>query len=509
MFTSAERYITTIADDGKPRFLTFSDGKLILTDQFSPLEAEDTWLKDAYYNLYTDRYAIRLEGPDTDQSGRYLVLNEMTGAVTDTLISTLSESLACWSVLSLSQAMQRYLELSGRSGTYVNWDFNPTTGTLTFFGQLRTHTYVTPEARPWHLYRHLIRHVVFSGKISLLGANLLNGCTHLESLTFVTATKPVPADGTFTDVPAGIDIFAPNPDEYKDYLPDCKTHFLVHLQETYEYDGTNQAPWVEGIYDAEVTAGVLEKDVGTYTSIFTIVINIDGKACEYTGPFTYTILPAPLTLAARDYSRAYGSKNPNLHVSVNGLKGADTEKSVFSSSPIVVVEADEKSTVGTYPILAMGGTLANSNYVLSYQHAMLTVRPKTLSIIADDKTCYQGESHPVFTYSCIGFVNGDDESVLTQFPVLSCEADSTSEAGKYPISISGGVAHNYSIVTANGILTILEGTDVDFLREKDEKGTLSTILDLCGRPIHVDGESSQCLPEGLYIINGKKKYIHQ
>lgn len=506
-FPTDERYITTIADDGNLRYLTFVNGKLSLTSQISPIVLDGSWLKDAYFNYNTDSYAIRVSGSGIGTSGSYLVVSELANEVNDTLISTLSESLACWSILSIQQIMQqRYLLLSGKSGTSANWSFNQTTGTLTLEGHMRTHSYVTPEVRPWHIFRHLIRHVVISGDISLLGANLFNGCTNLESLTFITTTKPIPADGTYEGVPVGVNIYAANPEDYQNYLPDCKTHFLASVKKTYMYEGVNQQPLTEGFYDATVIAGNLEKDAGTYTTIFTIATIIEGKTYEYTGPFTYSILPSPLTLAAHDYSRMYGANNPKFSVSINGLKGMDTEKSMFTNKPEAYTYADNISPAGAYPIFAIGGELANENYVLRYQHATLTIRPKPLSIIADNMTCYQGEPIPKFTYSCIGFANGDDEKILTEIPVLSCIADSTSAPGKYPITITGGKAFNYSIVTANGILTILEGTDVGCIHEKSNE-IIIPIFDLYGRPILVDEEQEANLPTGIYIINGKKTII--
>lgn len=507
-FKASTLVVTTTSADGQLRFLTHTDGQFGLSDQFSILTQDPSaplW-QDAFYNPYIDRSALRLSGEDSEGRSHYLMVNGLSGSVADTTVAVLSECLGQWTVLSLAQAVGYYLTLSGKSGVNVNWDFDLATRTLTFNGALRTHTYTKLESRPWHLYRSLIQHVVFVGQISLLGANLLADCTNLESITFISGIKPSVGEGTFDGIPEPQDIYTTNPDLFDGFLPGCRTHFLVKIREMYTYDGTCQTPVVEGHYDAVVTEGTLQKDAGTYMSVFTIAINIDGKIYEYTGPFAYTILPAPLTLASRDCARTYGDDNPNFRIYVSGLKGDDSEKSVLRTPAFVTCEADRKSPVGAYAILISGAELADSNYVINYQYGTLTVRPKTLSIIADNLTRYVGEPNPIFTYRCIGFVNGDDVSVLTELPMLSCEADSISTPGKYPIFISGGAAPNYSVKTANGILTVMEGSGTVSLVEDNSEGLLQ-VYDLLGRRVSMDGQSLQLLSPGIYLVNGKKTII--
>ena len=61
-----------------------------------------------------------------------------------------------------------------------------------------------------------------------------------------------------------------------------------------------------------------------------------------------------------------------------------------------------------------------------------------------------------FWYSYSGFVNGEDEDVLTELPVIECEAASMLEAGEYPITVSGGEALNYEFKYEQGTLTVLQ-----------------------------------------------------
>lgn len=419
--TSAAKVITTTDAGGKTLFLSITDGKPALTDLFTVITPDKSasLLQDAFYNPTLDAYAIRLSGPDANNSGTYLTTDATTAALTDTTVTTLTERLGQWTVLSEQQAMQRYLTFSGKSGSSVNWDFDMATGTLTFKGVMRTNSYVKPESRPWHLYRHLVRHAVFAGEIRLLGAYLLAGCTNIEDMTFIADTPPVPGEQTFDGIPEGIVIYAPLPEAFEGYLSHCHTHPLLQVQEKYLYDGTRQTPVVEGPYATTVVNGELQTDAGTYTSSLTIAISIGSATHEYTRAFPYTILPAPMT------------------------------------------------------------------------------------IYADHATRSAGEANPPFTYTCKGFVDGDDESVLTAKPVLTCEADSQSPPGEYPIHISGGEAHNYDITHVTGTLTVTDAAGVK-PAANDGHGTHYTVRDLQGRPVATDKATAKNLPRGIYIENRKK-----
>jgi gliding motility-associated-like protein len=84
-----------------------------------------------------------------------------------------------------------------------------------------------------------------------------------------------------------------------------------------------------------------------------------------------------------------------------------------------------------------------------------------LTIKTDDKTRVYGEANPVFTASYSGFVYNETSSVLTTLPTITTIADVISPAGKYPITISGAVANNYTFNYINALLTILPAPVVD------------------------------------------------
>lgn len=87
-----------------------------------------------------------------------------------------------------------------------------------------------------------------------------------------------------------------------------------------------------------------------------------------------------------------------------------------------------------------------------------TVNKAPLTVTAESFSVDYGETVAAddFWYSYSGFVNGEDEDVLTELPVIECEAASIPEAGEYPITVSGGDAKNYEFVYDNsGILTVV------------------------------------------------------
>ena len=64
------------------------------------------------------------------------------------------------------------------------------------------------------------------------------------------------------------------------------------------------------------------------------------------------------------------------------------------------------------------------------------------------------EDDPDFSFTCSGFVNSDNESVLTKNPTYTTDATKTSNVGKYSITPSGAAAKNYEISYEQGELTI-------------------------------------------------------
>ena len=197
------------------------------------------------------------------------------------------------------------------------------------------------------------------------------------------------------------------------------------------------------------TEATKTSDVGDYA----IKAN-DGVAKNYDLAIAdgkLTITPAPLTIKANDMTRLYYSENPSLDYTCNGFVNGD-DKSTLSVKPNLSTSATLTSNVGDYDIEANGAV--NPNYSISYEKGKLSVTPRTLTASVGNYERIYNEENPAFEVTYAGFVGNEDESVISTKAVASTTATKTSDAGTYPIEVSGGGATNYVFSYNSGTLTI-------------------------------------------------------
>ena len=233
---------------------------------------------------------------------------------------------------------------------------------------------------------------------------------------------------------------------------------------TFEYDASESltgTPSVTCAATATSPVGTYPIVVGQGTVTGATVTGVDG---------TLTITEAPLTVTAAAASREYGDANPSLTVSYNGFKNGENE-SVLTTKPTAACTATATSAVGQYDITVSGG--AAQNYKFTYVGAKLTVNKAPLTVKADDKSRVEGTANPELTVSYTGFKNGETEAVLDTKPTVTTTATTTSPAGTYPITVSGGSAKNYNLSYQNGTLTVTAGaltvTAKSYTREYGEE----------------------------------------
>lgn len=137
---------------------------------------------------------------------------------------------------------------------------------------------------------------------------------------------------------------------------------------TLSYSGFLHGDDVDALDNAPgaTTAADTQSGVGTYDII-------PGGGHDRVYAFAYvsgilTVEPAPLTCAADDKRRPFGSLNPPLTISYSGLKNDDPAPAV---QPLPACPADAGSPPGPYPITITGG--ADANYELHLVPGMLTV----------------------------------------------------------------------------------------------------------------------------------------
>lgn len=194
--------------------------------------------------------------------------------------------------------------------------------------------------------------------------------------------------------------------------------------------------------------------VGTSPVTATYPISVSGAAAaNYNITFvagTLTVTKRPLT-ATLSLSRVYGSNNPALTVGYTGFANSETA-AVLTTLSTATCAATATSPVGTYPIVVTGGSA--TNYTINNQNGVLTVTPAVITATANNFSRVYATANPMFTVSYSGFVNGQTASVITTQSTASTTALTSSPAGGYPITVTGGVAPNYTFTYVAGTLTV-------------------------------------------------------
>jgi len=120
--------------------------------------------------------------------------------------------------------------------------------------------------------------------------------------------------------------------------------------------------------------------------------------------------------------------------------------------------ADVGTSISVTSNLTLTGSAAG-NYTLTQPAITGNITPKTVFITADNKTREYFAKDPLFTVTYSGFVNGENENVLTQNPTISSAADKKSYPGEqYDIVATGAQSKNYTFVYFIGKLTITPST---------------------------------------------------
>jgi hypothetical protein len=85
---------------------------------------------------------------------------------------------------------------------------------------------------------------------------------------------------------------------------------------------------------------------------------------------------------------------------------------------------------------------------------LLTINQAIVTIKANDTIRLVGQQNPTFRLTFTGFVNGENERVLTAQPGVTTTANNNSIPGAYPIEVKNATAVNYDFRYTNGILTV-------------------------------------------------------
>lgn len=150
-------------------------------------------------------------------------------------------------------------------------------------------------------------------------------------------------------------------------------------------------------------------------------------------------------IVIHNIEREYGEENPQLVYSVVGTG--------LIGTPVLVTTATADSSVGTYEITLLEGSVSGDNCGVTT--GTLTITPAPLTIGTNDVEKVYGDEMPEVTFTYSGFKNGETSEILTSQPEVSCEG---VHAGQYPLIVSGAEADNYTITYEPGLMTILPAT---------------------------------------------------
>ncbi len=213
---------------------------------------------------------------------------------------------------------------------------------------------------------------------------------------------------------------------------------------------TNNLPMGFQAY-TNAAQGNLEKNVGEYNTTVPITFANTEQTFTVNIPFKYTITPITLTAQVKNATKVYGEANPKFESVYSGfITGEDA--SVITTQGTYSTSATTKSDVGNYGVTQSGAVA--KNYVFNYKSGTLAVTKAPLTMTPRDKTMTYGDALPTFDVDYAGLKNSESAPVWISQPTITTSATSLSNAGTYPITISGGVAKNYDVTFKKGTLTI-------------------------------------------------------
>jgi hypothetical protein len=294
--------------------------------------------------------------------------------------------------------------------------------------------------------------------------------TTLDELRYFTSLTNIPDEA-----------FRNSSTLYSIYLPETVTSIGKNA-----FTGCSALTYIAAMNQQQVLdptdAGLTLRNITLFTPASQVEAYQANEAWERSAIKEFTGVPV---VTADSLSRQYGRTNPKFTYDVTGAP--------VNGVPEFVVDAENTTPVGDYPIIVKAGSITTKG--VEFKHGILTVEPALLTITAKSYTRNIGEANPEFEVTYPSFRNREKaEEVLLHEAVCECDATPESPAGEYEIRVSGAEAQNYVFEYVNGTLTIIDPVGVRDVKSKSSNGQL---YDLSGRPI-------RSTSRGIYITEGKK-----
>jgi filamentous hemagglutinin family protein len=200
--------------------------------------------------------------------------------------------------------------------------------------------------------------------------------------------------------------------------------------------------------NASVLGGTLVRSAGENVGSYAIgqgTLSNANYAISFTGA-QFAITPAPLSVFATNVTRLYGGTDPSpLPFTTSGLRLSDTAATALTGA----LARAPGENVGSYAITQ--GTLAASNYTISYTPGTLRIDPATLSVVASNQSRLYGDADPALTFAASGFVLGDTAGTALTGTLLRAAGENV---GSYAIGQGSLSASNYVIAFTPGSFVI-------------------------------------------------------
>ena len=162
-----------------------------------------------------------------------------------------------------------------------------------------------------------------------------------------------------------------------------------------------------------------------------------------------------------------------VSASVTDIPDGTSAKITYAGTGIYIPQEDAPKNAGNYTAIA---EITGENYETLTVTKNFTVEKANLTVKAQDASRAYGDANPVFKLIYDGFVNGEDESVLLYEPTATVNANASSAAGEYNITVSGGYAENYKftydntgkleITGASGAKLYITGTNTAYVNDE-------------------------------------------
>ena len=245
------------------------------------------------------------------------------------------------------------------------------------------------------------------------------------------------------------------------YTITAKSVTLTWSDNTFTYNGQHQAPTATYLdvnnepKDATIKitspAGIESAiDAGTYKATATISDTNYAISGENVKTFTINKAEVTLTWSVGTYTYNGKEQKPTAQIT-SGLVSYDDG----SVDDCTVGEVKGAKNAGTHTAEATLSGEDKDNYTITNRTKEFIINKAQLTIKANDITVSAGKT-PKYTVTYTGFVNGENETVLTGTLVFECDYSATVQNPQetYTIRPTGLESNNYQITYINGTLTV-------------------------------------------------------